>query len=280
MNILKDAQQARDYRRACTLAGETLGFVPTMGALHEAHLALAKQSQSDNDRTLVSIFVNPTQFNNPEDLEKYPRRVESDLDGLKKAGVDAVFLPAVSDIYGQQVESEPLDLAGLDRGMEGTYRPGHFPGVATVIKRFFEMLKPHRAYFGQKDYQQLRVVQHITKTLGLGVEVIGCETVRTPEGLAMSSRNYRLSKQGWQDALVIPQTLRWARENHHRHPPEELKAGVRAFFEKSPLELEYVEIADPETMRPLDHWENAAQARIFLAAFCEGVRLIDNQSLF
>ncbi|MDR9442431.1 MAG: pantoate--beta-alanine ligase [Schleiferiaceae bacterium] len=280
MRILKDAHQARAFRAACTQAGQTLGFVPTMGALHEAHLALAHQSQRDNAATLVSIFVNPTQFNNPEDLEKYPRRVESDLEGLEKAGVDAVYLPSVGDIYGQQVKSEPLDLAGLDRGMEGTYRPGHFPGVATVIKRFFEILQPDRAYFGQKDYQQLRVVQHITKQHQLGVEVIGCETVRTKEGLAMSSRNYRLSEQGWQDALLIPQALQWARENHDRHSPGSLKEGVQKFFNDEPLKLEYVEIADPETMRPLREWLDAKHARIFLAAFCEGVRLIDNQKLF
>lgn len=251
-----------------------------MGALHEAHLALAHQSQHDNAATLVSIFVNPTQFNNPEDLEKYPRRVESDLEGLDTAGVDAVFLPRVEDIYGQQVESEPLDLAGLDQGMEGTYRPGHFPGVATVIKRFFEILQPDRAYFGQKDYQQLRVVQHITKQHQLGVEVIGCETVRTAEGLAMSSRNYRLSEQGWQDALLIPRALKWARENHAQHSPQSLKEGVKTFFKEGPLDLEYVEIADPETMRPLPEWSEVEHARIFVAAFCEGVRLIDNQKLF
>jgi pantoate--beta-alanine ligase len=280
MQIIKDAQQARAFRAACTRAGQKLGFVPTMGALHEAHLALAKQSQRDNEATLVSIFVNPTQFNNPEDLEKYPRRVESDLEGLEKAGVDAVYLPSVDDIYGQQVESEPLDLAGLDRGMEGTYRPGHFPGVATVIKRFFEILQPDRAYFGEKDYQQLRVVQHVTQQHQLGVEVIGCETVRTAQGLAMSSRNYRLSKQGWQDALIIPRALEWARQNHALHAPPGLKEGVKNFFTESPLNLEYVEIADAETMRPLQHWTAVAHARIFLAAFCEGVRLIDNQKLF
>ena len=280
MRILYSADEARRYRAALEQKNSSMGFVATMGALHEAHLALAHQSIQENDATLVSIFVNPTQFNNPEDLQKYPRRTQSDTQALEKAGVSAVFIPPVADVYGDKVEPDPIDLAGLVEGMEGTFRPGHFPGVATVIKRLFALLRPHRAYFGKKDYQQLRVIQHMNEQEGMGVEVIGCETVRNPQGLAMSSRNYRLSSQGLEDALDIYSSIRWARQHWNSQSPEGLKEEIGKRFQQSPLELEYVEIANPHTMKPLSHWDQSDHARLFLAAFCEGVRLIDNDALF
>lgn len=280
MRILYTADEARDYRKNLEHDGRSLGFVATMGALHEAHLALAHQSIQENDATLVSIFVNPTQFNNPEDLEKYPRRVEDDTAALREAGVTAVFLPSVGDIYGDQVSPDPIDLAGLDQGMEGTFRPGHFPGVATVIKRFFLLLRPHRAYFGTKDYQQLRVIQHMNEQEGTGVTVIGCETVRNSKGLAMSSRNYRLSEQGLEQALDIHHSIQWAQQHWSSWSPGGLKEQIVQQFQNSPLQLEYVEIADPQTMKPIKDWNQSKDARLFMAAFCEGVRLIDNDALF
>ncbi len=280
MRILNTVEELHSFRHELAESDSSLGFVPTMGALHEAHLALAETSMQQNKATLVSIFVNPTQFNNPEDLEKYPRRVEDDCKWLAEKGVDAVFIPAVEAIYGTSVRADAIDLNGLDQGMEGTYRPGHFPGVATVIKRFFELMHPTRAYFGEKDYQQLRVIEYMTESLGLGVEIIGCPTERTPQGLAMSSRNYRLSEKGLEQALIINQNLRWAANNHRALSPKELKKQIRANFAQSPLELEYVEIADPKTMKPLHEWGAEEHARIFMAAFCEGVRLIDNYRLF
>lgn len=280
MRILNNANELRVYRAQLVKENKTLGFVPTMGALHGAHVSLAEASMHQNDATLTSIFVNPTQFNNPQDLEKYPRRIEEDCARLEAAGVSAVFIPSVEDIYGTEVQSEAIDLAGLDQGMEGTFRPGHFLGVATVIKRFFELMQPTRAYFGEKDYQQLRVVQHITTSLNLGVEIISCPTERTAEGLAMSSRNYRLSEQGLKDALIISENLRWAAENYRALDPKKLKQHIEKAFQKSPLELEYVEIAETDTLNFIESWQGVKHARIFLAAFCEGVRLIDNNQLF
>jgi pantoate--beta-alanine ligase len=280
MQVIYTAQELENYLGGIRKTQKSLGLVPTMGALHYAHIALAKSSMAQNHATMVTIFVNPTQFNNAEDLAKYPKRLDQDLQQLRQAGVQSVFIPKVEAIYGQEVTADDLNLKGLDKGMEGDYRPGHFPGVATVIKRFFELIQPTRAYFGEKDYQQLRVIEHITQRFNLGVEVIGCPTERTPEGLAMSSRNYRLNEQGLQDALIIYQNLVWAAKNYRAMTPKEVKQHIKASFDTSPLNLEYVEIANPVNMAPLSQWTDAPHARLFLAAFCQGVRLIDNYRLF
>lgn len=280
MRIFHRAEEMKAYRSKLTAQNKSLGFVPTMGALHGAHLELARRSMAENDATVVSIFVNPTQFNNSEDLEKYPRRFEEDRRELEEAGVDVVFYPEVSEIYGEAVQSEPIDLRGLDQGMEGTHRPGHFSGVATVIKRFFEIMAPDRAYFGEKDYQQLRVIEHMTETLGFETQIVGCPTERTESGLAMSSRNYRLSEEGIAKAALINQQIRWAAQSYRENDPQAIKAAIVKAFASSDLELEYVEIADPQTMRPVEDFERVEHARIFMAAFCEGVRLIDNDKLF
>jgi pantoate--beta-alanine ligase len=166
MQVFNSAQELSIFHNSISAKRKTLGFVATMGALHEGHIAVATRSQSQNDYTIVSIFVNPTQFNNPEDLAKYPRKDEKDLAMLKEAGVDAVFLPSVEEMYGAAVVSESIDLIGLDIGMEGDFRPGHFQGVATVVRRLLLMIKPTKAYFGDKDYQQLRIIQHVGQTLG------------------------------------------------------------------------------------------------------------------
>lgn len=279
MQLFHHAAEAATYAQSLRMNGKSLGLVPTMGALHEAHLALARRAMRENDFCVVSIFVNPTQFNNPEDLEKYPRRTESDLALLREQGIQMVFLPSVKDIYGSKIESEAIDLAGLDQGMEGHYRPGHFAGVATVIKRFFEILKPQRAYFGQKDYQQLRVIEHLNQSLQMGVEVVGCPTERSTRGLALSSRNYRLSEKGLDEALAIYTAEAWAREHWPRLSPQELKKGAWEQLQASPLEPEYVEIADVRTMKPIEEKSAGQEPRIFVAAYCEGVRLIDNLSL-
>lgn len=280
MQVFHKVFELREFLEEQRASGVEIGFVPTMGALHQAHLALVQRSRAENQITVVSIFVNPTQFNNAEDLEKYPRRTESDLVQLRAAGTEVAFLPEPSEIYGDCLKAEKLDLAGLDQGMEGTYRPGHFPGVATVIKRFFQIIAPERAYFGEKDYQQLRVVQHMARQEGFATQVIGCPTERNEGGLALSSRNFRLSPSGLEQALIIPESLRWCAAHYHRFSPDQLKERVRDRFRPSELELEYVEIADPLTMTPVKKWAEVESARIFLSAFCEGVRLIDNYRLF
>jgi pantoate--beta-alanine ligase len=280
MLVFETAKEVQRYRSELNSRQASLGFVPTMGALHQAHMALAHRAKAENDAVMVSIFVNPTQFNNTEDLERYPRRNKADLALLKKEGVHAAYLPSTEEMYQGMVQSETINLTGLDRGMEGEYRPGHFPGVATIIRRFFAQIKPDRAYFGEKDYQQLRVVEHLTEQLQLGVQVVGCPTERSPEGLAMSSRNYRLSNQGLKEALDIVKNIRWAQQHWQELSPQALKAAITERFASSSLDLEYVEIARPDTMQPLGSWEGVPGARIFLAAFCEGVRLIDNDKLF
>lgn len=280
MQVFRHLHDLRNYRTKLRREGQTLGFVPTMGALHQGHLALVKRALSENSASIVTIFVNPTQFNNAEDLEKYPRREEEDLKLLEGIGNSIVFMPSVEEVYGTQVNSDPFDLRGLDRGMEGDHRPGHFQGVATIVKRFFEMIEPERAYFGEKDYQQLRIVQQVAVDYQLPVEVIGCETERYPSGLAMSSRNYRLSEQGLQAAVIIYEQMQYAIHHHKNYSPAELSAAIEAAFAKSSLELEYVSFTDADTMDIVEDWQNHRRVRIFIAAFCEGVRLIDNLCLY
>jgi pantoate--beta-alanine ligase len=279
MQVFNSAQELSIFHNSISAKRKTLGFVATMGALHEGHIAVATRSQSQNDYTIVSIFVNPTQFNNPEDLAKYPRKDEKDLAMLKEAGVDAVFLPSVEEMYGAAVVSESIDLIGLDIGMEGDYRPGHFQGVATVVRRLLLMIKPTKAYFGDKDYQQLRIIQHVGQVFKLDTEIIGVETQRYSSGLAMSSRNFRLSQKGLSDSGIIFQIMHWAKENYRDYNPETLKETIVQRFSKSPLELEYIDFTDDTNMHKVADWKKAKTIRIYIAALCEGVRLIDNLSI-
>lgn len=260
--------------------GKSIGFVATMGALHTGHLALVRLAKSQNDLVIVSIFVNPTQFNKSEDLLKYPRNTEKDLAMLRSVDCDIAILPEVDDIYPKAVKSEEIDLIGLDLNMEGTYRPGHFDGVATVVKRFFEIINPDKAYFGEKDYQQYLVIKHISESLSLGPEVIGAPIERNDHGLALSSRNERLSIAGKNAALIIYDSIRWAKNNFEKFNPAEILDIIKNKFQSSELELEYVEICDQATLKPLKEWDDAKHARIFIAAELGKVRLIDNDSLF
>lgn len=279
MQVFRSAHELSIFHNSISEKGETLGFVATMGALHEGHIAVAARSQRQNDHTIVSIFVNPTQFNNSEDLAKYPRKDEKDLAMLKEAGIDAVFLPSVEEMYGVEVISESIDLNGLDMGMEGDFRPGHFQGVATVVKRLLLMIKPTKAYFGDKDYQQLRIIQHVAEVFQLEAEIIGVETHRYPSGLAMSSRNFRLSEQGLNKSVIIYEMMQWAKASHLDYSPKDLKEAIIERFSKSDLELEYIDFADDTNMHKISVWQDAKTIRIYIAALCEGVRLIDNLSI-
>lgn len=280
MQIFTKVSDIQNHLASLKKQGLSIGFVPTMGALHQGHLALTNHSAEDNDITVVSIFVNPTQFNNPTDLEKYPRNTEADITMLETTGCDVVFLPSVKEVYPEKTESIQIDLKGLDKGMEGTHRPGHFDGVATVINRFFEILNPTRAYFGQKDYQQLLVVEQLTKTMNLPVEIVGHQIERSDKGLALSSRNQRLTKEEKEKSLIIYDCLNWMKENAKDLSPEQLTTEIVSRFENSELELEYVQIVDQSTLNEIDGWENIEHARAFIAAFISGVRLIDNMQLF
>ena len=260
---------------------KSIGFVPTMGALHQGHLSLLKNSLSENDVTVMSIFVNPTQFNNAEDLDKYPRTLERDVQIMQDlSNKIIVYAPEVADIYEGNTVSENFDYDGLENQMEGKHRPGHFDGVGTIVKRLFEIVQPNKAYFGEKDFQQLQIVKKLVSKHNIPVEVIGCPIHREANGLAMSSRNERLSESAREKAAVIYQILKKAKDFFQSHSAEETTTFVENEFEKHPeFQLEYFEIADEATLLPVSDKESNKKYRGFIAIFIENIRLIDNISL-
>jgi len=257
----------------------SIGFVPTMGALHKGHISLVEESVKENDFTIVSVFVNPIQFNNPIDLEKYPRTEDADIEILSGSGADAVFFPSVEDIYPDGQNPEKFDFGGLENQMEGKFRPGHFDGVGTVVKRFFEIIEPDKAYFGEKDFQQLRIIQQLVKNENIPVEIIPVPIKREADGLAMSSRNMRLTKEMRQGSPEIFRILTDAKSFFQTHSVKETKEFVEDRFSKTLLKLEYFEIADEETLKPVTDKSGSGRIRAFIAAFAEDIRLIDNLSL-
>jgi pantoate--beta-alanine ligase len=258
-----------------------IGFVPTMGALHAGHLSLLEQSQRENTCTVISIFVNPTQFNNAEDLAKYPRTLEADLEKIKSVSNQIiVFAPTVDDIYKGNTVSSAFDYDGLENQMEGRFRPGHFNGVGTIVKRLFEIVQPTNAYFGEKDFQQLQIVKKMVEKHQLPVTIIGCPIFREGNGLAMSSRNERLTPSERDKAAVIYQTLQTAKLKFESESPQAISEWVSAIFDSIPgFELEYFEIADAETLEPITHKIPGKNYRAFLAVFVNNIRLIDTISL-
>lgn len=260
---------------------KSIGFVPTMGALHEGHLSLLKNSLSENDITVMSIFVNPTQFNNAEDLDKYPRTLERDVQIMQALSNSIiVYAPEVEDIYEGNTVSENFEYDGLENQMEGKHRPGHFDGVGTIVKRLFEIVQPNKAYFGEKDFQQLQIVKKLVSKYNIPVEVIGCPIHREPNGLAMSSRNERLSAIAKEKAAIIYQTLSDAKKLFQTNSAEETILFVENEFKKHPeFQLEYFEIADEATLLPVSKKETDKNYRGFIAIFIENIRLIDNISL-
>jgi pantoate--beta-alanine ligase len=260
---------------------KSIGFVPTMGALHEGHLSLLKNSLSENDITVMSIFVNPTQFNNAEDLDKYPRTLERDVQiMLALSNSIIVYAPEVEDIYEGNTVSENFEYDGLENQMEGKHRPGHFDGVGTIVKRLFEIVQPNKAYFGEKDFQQLQIVKKLVSKYNIPVEVIGCPIHREPNGLAMSSRNERLSAIAKEKAAIIYQILSDAKKLFQTNSAEETILFVENKFKKHPeFQLEYFEIADEATLLPVSQKVSDKKYRGFIAIFIENIRLIDNISL-
>ena len=258
----------------------TIGFVPTMGALHEGHLSLLTASLANNSITIISIFVNPTQFNNPEDLKKYPRTLESDV--AKIASVSdsiIVYAPAVDDIYDGQTKSQHFNYDGLENQMEGKFRPGHFDGVGTVVKRLFEIIKPTNAYFGEKDFQQLQIVKKLVAKQKLPVKIIGCAIFREPNGLAMSSRNERLSAKEREESKLIYKTLLAAKKMFGVQSAQTVFEFVTKTLEATNFELEYFEIADEATLTPCIRKNKNKKYRAFIAVFVNNIRLIDTISL-
>lgn len=258
-----------------------IGFVPTMGALHSGHISLVEKALAENDVAVVSIFVNPTQFNNREDLKTYPRTPEADISILEQLkGNLMVYLPAIADIYEDAVLATHYNFGGLEHQMEGKFRKGHFDGVGTVVNKLLKIIEPQRAYFGEKDYQQLQIVKKLVQIENLPVTIIGCPILREPNGLAMSSRNQRLSAKQFEEASLIFKTLKEVRENFSRKSIAELNALVsERFLQNGHLNLEYFEIANAATLKTAKRKNKATKYRAFIAAFAGDVRLIDNMSL-
>jgi pantoate--beta-alanine ligase len=257
-----------------------IGFVPTMGALHKGHLSLVEESNKNNDISVVTIFVNPTQFNKSEDLENYPKTLENDLELLKSVHCDIVFIPSVEEIYADNVLSKSYYFDGIEHQMEGKFRDGHFDGVATVIHAFFEIIKPNTAYFGEKDYQQLQVVKKLAEKEKLPVNVIGCSTFRGNDGLAMSSRNARLSENQRNASPLIYQTLKKASGLIKTKEIADIYTFVKDEFNKNELlDLEYFTIADQESLQEITTIQIGRKYRAFIAVNAGNVRLIDNISL-
>ena len=259
----------------------TIGFVPTMGALHDGHLALMERSLRENEYTVVSIFVNPTQFNNPEDLAKYPRTLEEDVRKITALNPEViVYAPSVDDIYDGNPVSQSFDFDGLENQMEGKFRPGHFDGVGTIVKRLFEIVTPTHAYFGEKDFQQLQIVKKLVAKNQLPVTIVGCPIYREANQLAMSSRNERLSPDERNQAGIIYQTLLQAKVLFQNETIESAIQLVQQTFENHPLfDLEYFVIADEETLLSSNTKEENKKYRAFIAVFVNNIRLIDTISL-
>jgi len=275
MNIVKTISEL-DAALA-VVKGQKVGFVPTMGALHEGHLQLVKRAVAECDYCVVSIFVNPTQFNNASDLAKYPRTLEADLAMLQAVGCNLVFAPEKNAMYADNELQTTFEynFEGLDEVMEGKFRPGHFNGVVQVVSKLFNLVKPTKAYFGEKDFQQLAIIHHMVKTLGFDVEVIDCPIVRETSGLAMSSRNERLTVEQRENAAHISKVLFESQTKTTTMTPAELMAWVTSEINKNPyLETEYFDIVDSKTLQTIQQWNTAAVGCV--AVFCGEVRLIDN----
>ncbi|MDR2037089.1 MAG: pantoate--beta-alanine ligase [Bacteroidales bacterium] len=255
--------------------GMSIGFVPTMGALHQGHISLIEQCRKENCVTVASIFVNPTQFNDQNDLVNYPRTFPEDVEKLNDVGCDYLFAPEVNEIYPEK-DTRQFDFGMLDKVMEGAFRPGHFNGVAQVVTKLFDMVQPEKAYFGEKDFQQLAIIRYIVKKLGYPVEIVACPIIREPDGLAMSSRNTRLTAAQRKSAPLIAQTLFESKKKVASMPLKDLKEWVINQINRSEeLNVEYFDIVDRESLQPaIIYQENALQGCI--AVFAGKVRLIDN----
>lgn len=261
-------------------ANQSIGLVPTMGAIHRGHLSLMEQSLQENGCTVVSIFVNPTQFNNAEDLAKYPRTLERDLDIIRSLSDQiVVFSPSVDEIYAGETVAKQFDYDGLEFEMEGAQRPGHFDGVGTIVKKLFELVQPTKAYFGEKDFQQLQIIRKLVEKEHLAVTIVGVPIFRAADGLAMSSRNERISSQGLQQSTFLYQVLKQAQELFKTESIEKVNQFVESQFKNnSTFDLEYFTIADEETLKVATAKQAGHKYRGFLVAHIEGVRLIDNLS--
>lgn len=276
MLVVDTIEQLRSYLAQARAEGKSIGLVPTMGALHEGHASLVERSVAENGVTVVSVFVNPTQFNDKGDLERYPRTLEADCQLLERLGADCVFAPSVEEVYPEP-DTRVFDFTPLDKVMEGIYRPGHFNGVAQIVSKLFMYVEPHRAYFGEKDFQQLAIIREMVRQMDFKLDIVGCPIVREHDGLALSSRNALLTAEQRHTALVISKTLFASIEYAGSHTLAETKQMVEeAIAATEGLELEYYEVVDGDTLQPVAAWDDAAYIVGCITVYCGKVRLIDN----
>ncbi|MGB5508184.1 pantoate--beta-alanine ligase [Robiginitalea sp.] len=281
MNVLRTKDEIGRYRKQLRQEDSSLGLVPTMGALHKGHLELVRRACRENDSVLVTIFVNPTQFNNSQDLLKYPKTLESDLDKLRDLDCAiSVFAPEVSEMYGASPNASTYDFGNLERVMEGVYRPGHFNGVATIVEVLLRLILPDRVYFGEKDYQQLQIVRQMVQQKGIPVTIVPCPIVREADGLAMSSRNTLLTNRLRNEAGFLYKLLGEVKKKFGTKNANEIAEFVREALTAHPdFKLEYFSIADAETLQPVGIVDTTKKYRAFIAAYLGEVRLIDNLPL-
>lgn len=276
MEIISSAAQLGKVVAAYREQGKSIGFVPTMGALHRGHLSLVQQAAEQTDVVVVSIFVNPTQFNNPDDLKRYPRTLEQDAALLSSTSCAAIFAPSVSEIYPEH-DTRVFDFGLLAEVMEGKFRPGHFNGVAQVVSRLFDLVKPQKAFFGLKDYQQLAIVRKMTSDLNLGINIVACPIVRESDGLAMSSRNALLTPELRKKSPAIAQTLFETLSFVPEKSVEETRQYVVDTIQRADgLQVEYFELVNGETLQPIARWSDAQEVVGCIAVFAGEIRLIDN----
>lgn len=280
IKLIHTIKEAREYVAGVKARGAGIGFVPTMGALHEGHLELVRAAGKDYQEVIVSIFVNPIQFNNQEDLQKYPRTLESDLRQLQSTPCTMVFAPSVEEMYPEP-DQTVIDFGPIESVMEGKFRPGHFRGVGIVVKKFFEIITPDEAFFGEKDFQQLAIIKKLVSLFSIPVKITGCATIRENDGLAMSSRNQRLTPEERKIAPFIYQALQKAAEDYSWFTPQGLEKMIIGEIEQNPeLRVEYVAVADATTLMPFNDWEDVNEAVVCVAVFLGQVRLIDNMRLY
>ena len=276
MEVIRTVSELKQRVAAQRTQGKTIGLVPTMGALHAGHISLMEQARKDNDIVVVSVFVNPTQFNNPEDLRTYPRTEEADCVKMEVANVDIAFIPSVEEVYPEP-DTRTFDLGPVAEVMEGPMRPGHFNGVAQIVSKLCYMVEPDRAYFGEKDFQQIAVIRRMVEIEGFNIEIIDCPIKREDDGLAMSSRNVRLTPEQRQIAPSINKALVASLDFAKSHSVEETKQSVISEINAQPeMEVEYYEIVNAATMQPISNWEDAPVAVGCITVYCGEVRLIDN----
>lgn len=280
MKILETIKDTSDHLQEIRNGNISIGFIPTMGALHQGHLSLIKEAKKENGYVTCSIFVNPIQFNNKNDLQVYPRDINRDIKLLESAGCDFLFHPSETEMYPEPV-NEVFDFGNLDKVMEGMFRPGHFNGVAVVVKKLFEILKPDRAYFGLKDYQQLVIIHKVVNDFKLPIEIVPCSTIREEDGLAMSSRNQLLSRTDRLQAAMIYEALKMVKIQSGYSTINEIKKFIEQLFRKTKnTKLEYFEIVDMYTLKPLTTWAQSSNVIACIAVYVGNVRLIDNIILF